>query len=381
MASTGDLLMVLALLAIGVALGAVIGVLWARARPDPGEGVDAVALAQADTHRQQAVDRALVTQGLERLAEQLQSLEHERVSWQGQFDAQVRHVATSTEHLRRETQALGDALRKPQVRGRWGELHLRRTVELAGLVDHCDFTEQARFDDGRHRPDLVVHLAGGRNVVVDSKVSLDAYADAARADAAGEREGHLARHARQVRTHVDQLAAKAYWQHLDSPEFVVLFLPAESLLSAALEQDPGLLEHAAGRDVLLATPTTLIALLRTVAHGWAHESLTQQAHEVQVLGQELHSRLGILGGHVDTLGRALSRAVESYNQTVGSLEARVLVTARRFEELRVTREELPTPRQVEVTPRRLSDAPVDPLGEPMSGDVSARRDDEERDAS
>ncbi len=349
MVSFGQLLLVLLLLAVGVGIGAVLGVLWVRSRPRQDEP-EFAQLQQQSAH-QRSADRALVSDGLGRLAEQLQGLEHHSVAWQSQFDTQVKHVQTSTEHLRRETQALGDALRKPQVRGRWGEMHLRRTVEVAGLVDQCDFTEQARFDDGRHRPDLVVHLAGGRNVVVDAKVPLDAFTDAARADDADTREAFLARHARQVRTHVEGLAAKAYWQHLDSPEFVVLFLPAEAFLSAALEQDSGLLEYAADRQVLLATPTTLIALLRTVAHGWAHETLTQQAAQIQQLGQELHSRLGIVAGHVDGLGRALGKAVEAYNQTVGSIESRVLVTARKFTELGVSREDLTEPRRVEASPR------------------------------
>lgn len=385
MASFGELLLAVLLLALGIAAGVVVGVLWARSRPD-SSGPDQDR-AQAAELAERAADRALISTGLERLAEQLHSLEHDRVTWQSAFDTQVRHVAASTEHLRKETRALGDALRKPEVRGRWGELHLRRTVELAGLVDRCDFSEQVRFDDGRHRPDLVVHLAGGRSVVVDSKVPLDAFADAARAEEAEVRAGLLARHARLVRTHVDLLASKAYWQHLDSPEFVVLFLPAEPFLSAALEEDPNLLEHASGRNVLLATPTTLIALLRTVAHGWAHEQLTEQAHEVQRLGSELHGRLSRLGTHMDTLGRSLGKAVEAYNQTVGSLEGRVLVTARRFRDMGVTADDLPSPRQLPDRPRTLSAAELAHELPDASGDAgepgadAASRAHDTRDAS
>lgn len=363
MVSFAELLVVLLLLAVGAVLGAVVGVLWARSRPVLGVDAEgdltddpALELARVEHHAaiERAQDRALVSDGLERLASQLQQLEHNRVAWQGEFAAQVKHVQAGTEHLRRETQALGDALRKPQVRGRWGEMHLRRAVELAGLVNRCDFTEQTQLDGGRLRPDLVVHLAGGRSVVVDAKVPLDAYADAARSDDAETTENHLVRHAKQVRTHIDQLGAKSYWQHLNSPEFVVLFLPAEPFLSAALDVTPDLVEHAASRNVVIATPTTLIALLRTVAHGWAHEALTEQAAQVQRIGQELHARLGTLGTHVDTVGKSLNKAVEAYNKAVGSLETRVFVTARKFTDLGVATAELPTPQIVDQRSRNVS---------------------------
>jgi DNA recombination protein RmuC len=281
-------------------------------------------------------EQAVVREGLERLHDQLRDLEQGRVAYQGQLHQQVLDMRSSTEHLRRETQALSTALRRPQVRGRWGELHLRRAVELAGLVEHCDFSEQVRLDDGALRPDLVVHLAGGRSVVVDAKVPLDAYLDATGADDDDVRAGHLQRHARQLRQHVDQLSQKAYWRALEhSPEFVVLFVPAESFLAAALDADPSLLEHAATRDVVVATPTTLIALLRTVSHGWRHEALSARADEVHRLGRELHARLSTFGGHLDVLGRSLNAAVGHYNSAVGSLESRVLVQARRFDDLGV----------------------------------------------
>lgn len=316
-------------LLLGLALGAVVGVLWARAR-----SVDSVAAG--------LVEQAEVMQGLDRLSDQMHHLDRERASWQGQFRQQV-------ESLRRETASLSTALRKPQVRGRWGELHLRRAVELAGLVDRCDFSEQVQLDDGRLRPDLVVHLAGGKQLVVDAKVPLDAHLDAAAAEDATTRETHLARHARQLRTHVDQLSSKAYWRALpETPEFVVLFVPAESFLAAALESDPALIEYAAERRVVLATPTTLIALLRTVAHGWSHEALAEQAREIHRLGRDLHQRLATLTGHLDGVGRSLNAAVTRYNQAVGSLDSRVLVAARRFEELGVTDDELSTPRPVEL---------------------------------
>lgn len=313
-------------LLVGLALGALVGVLWSRSRSTFTEGM---------------VDQAEVMQGLDRLSDQMRDLDHQRATWQGQLNQQVLDMRLTAEGLRRETQSLSTALRKPQVRGRWGELHLRRAVELAGLVDRCDFSEQVRLDDGARRPDLVVHLAGGRRVVVDAKVPLDAYLDATSTDDEDARRDHLRRHVAQLRTHVDVLGSKQYWRSLEeSPEFVVLFVPAESFLAAALETDAGLIEYAADRQVVLATPTTLIALLRTVAHGWSHEALADQAREIHRLGRELHERLGSMNGHLDQLGRSLNAAVGHYNTAVGSLESRVLVTARRFGDL-------PAPRQVE----------------------------------
>lgn len=330
----------------GLALGALAGVLgslWWRARGDTG---------QAAALERRTSEQAVIREGLERLHDQLRDLEHSRAAWQGQLAEQVLDMRHTTESLRRETHSLTTALRRPQVRGRWGELHLRRAVELAGLVAHCDFTEQHRLDDGALRPDLVVHLAGGRQVVVDAKVPLEAFLDAGAADDEDERDHHLRRHAGQLRQHVDALAAKRYWRALpETPEFVVLFVPAEAFLSAALETQPDLLEYSSARQVVLATPTTLIALLRTVAHGWTHEALAGQAREIQRLGRDLHERLGTLSGHLDQLGRSLNAAVGHYNQAVGSYEARVLVSARRFAELSVTDDELPGPRQVESAAR------------------------------
>lgn len=281
-----------------------------------------------------------VQAGLDRLSAQMQALERERAGMQGELHAQV-------DLLRRETATLATALRRPAVRGRWGELHLRRTVELAGMVAHCDFTEQhgvADADGARQRPDLVVHLAGGRSIAVDAKVPLDAFFDATSAVDEDEQLAHLRRHAHQLRRHVDQLSAKAYWRALpDACQFVVLFVPGESFLSAALEGDDGLLEYAAARNVVIATPTTLIALLRTVAHAWTQESLAQTAREIHALGSTLHARLATLTSHFERLGRALGSAVGSYNDAVGSYERRVLVTARRFTELDPTADELDAP--------------------------------------
>jgi DNA recombination protein RmuC len=334
-------------LAIGLGLGAVLGVLWARSRPSYVEGLGGAMVDRALPH-------AEVMQGLDRLSDQLHDLDHARATWQAQLHQQVLDMRLTTESLRRETQTLSTALRRPQVRGRWGELHLRRAVELAGLVDRCDFREQVQLHgaDAVLRPDLVVHLAGGRSVVVDSKVPLDAFLDATATDDPDERQAHLARHARQLRDHVELLGSKRYWRALpETPEFVVLFLPAESFLSAALEADGSLIEYAADRGVVPASPTTLIALLRTVAHGWRHEALAERAREIHRVGRDLHERLGTMSGHLGRLGRSLDTAVGAYNQAVGSWESRVLVAARRFEELDVTDDRLEGPPAVEAAAR------------------------------
>ncbi|MGD9960981.1 DNA recombination protein RmuC [Nocardioides sp.] len=336
-------------LVLGVALGAVVGLLWSRARAaEDGIGP--------------AVETAEVLQSLDRISDQMRELDHQRSSWQGELNQQVQDMRASTETLRRETVTLSTALRRPQVRGRWGELHLKRAVELAGLVERCDFEEQVQLDDGALRPDMVVRLSGGKCLVIDSKVPLDAFLDATGSDDDETRALHLVRHARQFRTHIDQLGAKRYWRSLpQSPEFVVLFVPGESFLSAALEADAALIEYAAQRRVVLATPTTLIALLKTVAHGWQHETLAAQAQEIHDLGRELHERLVRMSSHVDALGRSLNAAVGHYNQAVGSLESRVLVSARRFSELGVTGDDLPAPRQLDVAARAVGTAPDSPV--------------------
>ncbi|MGH3362757.1 MAG: DNA recombination protein RmuC [Nocardioides sp.] len=346
-----EIITFLTALAVGLVLGGCLGLLWARSRTSYSQGM---------------VDQAEVMQGLDRLSDQMQALDHQRASWQGRFHEQV-------DALQRETRSLSTALRRPQVRGRWGELHLRRAVELAGLVDRCDFTEQVPLHDGAQRPDLVVQLVGGRQVVVDAKVPLDAYLDATSTDEESVRSEALQRHARQLRHHVDGLSSKAYWRALDeTPEFVVLFVPAESFLAAALETDPSLIDYAGTRQVVLATPTTLIALLRTVAHGWSHEALADQAREIHRLGRDLHDRLGTLTGHLDAVGRSLSSAVGNYNQAVGSYESRVLVSARRFTELSVVSDELGSPRQVESTTRALGAVREDACGDPSLARVDRR---------
>lgn len=327
---------------IGLVLGTAIGTVLAGQRSSAQQSQ----LAQG----QQSVS-ALVTPLREQLAlvqGQLQALEVERARASAELREQVSHVALGSERLGRETRALVDALRKPQARGRWGELQLRRVVEHAGMLDRCDFTEQASIAaaDGTLRPDLVVRLAGGGCVVVDAKVTLAAYLEAAESDDERVREERIAAHARHLRQHVDRLADKAYWDALpDSPEFVVLFVPGEAFLGPALEADPTLLEHAMARRVHLATPTTLLSMLRAVAYAWQRHQLADNAEQVFAAGKELFSRLTVFGGHVDKLGRSLGTAVADFNKAVGSLERNVLVSARRMTELGLDGE-LPAPQPV-----------------------------------
>ena len=295
---------------------------------------------------------------LGRLEAQLRDSDSARQASHAALAEQVNLTRHSTEQLRDQTQALVTALRRPEARGRWGELQLRRVVELAGMSARCDFEEQVAVtgdDGGAQRPDMVVRLAGGKSIVVDSKVSLAAYLEAVETADESVRAARLDAHARHVREHVDRLAAKAYWTALSpAPEFVVLFIPGEAFLAPALERDPQLLEHAMVRKVHIATPTTLVTMLRTAQYAWQQEALSQNARVVFDLGRELHARIAGLGRTMDTLGRTLTKAVTAYNQTVGSLESRVLVSARRLSQLGVVDGELPSPALVEETARALS---------------------------
>lgn len=342
-----DVLLPLLTLALGLLLGAVAVFLWQQRRQEPA--LEALAA--------RGRDQAVVQDGLQRLEGHLRALREEQVVEEARLQAQVEEMRHATEAVRRETGALATALRRPHVRGQWGELQLRRTVEVAGMVQHCDFSlQQSRQGEDRLlRPDLVVHLAGGKSVVVDSKVPLSGHLDALGTEDPDEQLAHLRRHAAQVRTHVTQLGAKAYWKALpNTPEFVILFVPMESSLPAALDIDPSLLEYAAQRNVFLATPTTLMTLLRTVAHGWTQETLAERTREVHELGRVLYERLGTMGGHLDKLGRALTSGVLAYNQAIGSLEGRVLVTARGFADLAEQPDTLRSPQPVEEPVRRLS---------------------------
>src|SRR4051794_17182642 len=311
----------------------------------------------------EALDRVLepVASALGRMEQQMVGAAREREVAFASLREHVGAVAASAQGVAGETRALAGALRSPHVRGRWGELQLERVVDLAGMVEHCDFTRQAHArgddDEGAQRPDLVVHLAGGKQVVVDAKVPFTAYLESTEARDDAVRRERIVAHAKQVRAHVDALGAKAYWRRFDpTPEFVVMFVPGEVFLSAALEADPTLLEHAFGVDVVIATPTTLMALLRTVAYAWRQEALARNAAEVHALGREIHSRLAVLSGHLARLGRSLDGSVRSFNETVSSLESRVLVSARRFADLSVTTADLESPDQVERRPR----APAEP---------------------
>jgi len=248
----------------------------------------------------------------------------------------VRSLFDSQNELRKETSNLVRALRAPGVRGRWGEVQLKRVVELAGMTAHCDFYEQQSVDtdEGRLRPDMLVRLPGGKTIVVDAKAVLSAYLDAIEAPDDVSRAGHLQRHARQVKERVDELGRKAYWEQFEqAPEFVVLFLPGEMFFSAALENDPSLIEAAADRRVVLATPTTLIAMLKAVFYGWRQERLAENAQEISALGRELYERLSVMGGHLSGVGKNLNQAVTAFNKAVGSIETRVFPTARKFKEL------------------------------------------------
>jgi DNA recombination protein RmuC len=309
--------------------------------------------------RQQAIQQLVkpLAESLQRVDGKIQQLEQARSGAYARLDEQLKSLLTSQTKLESETGNLVRALRTPAVRGRWGEIQLRKVVEMAGMVNYCDFVEQETADSGRLRPDMIIKLPNGRNLVVDSKAPLQAYLESLETENDTERNLKLAQHARQIRDHLQKLSSKNYWEQFQpTPEFVVLFLPGETFFSAALAQDSGLIEAGVDRKVLIATPTTLIALLRAVAYGWRQEQLTENAEAISRLGRELYDRLATLSQHFSQMGKGLERAVDSYNKGMASFDSRVLVTARKFKELGAgSSKEIVAAAQVEKAP--LSPAP------------------------
>ena len=312
--------------------------------------------------RKKAIDDlvAPLTKVVEQVDRELKDSERRRIETSAEMMQRLTALDTMGRDLRGETARLIDALKRPGVRGRWGELQLKRVVELAGMIEHCDFDEQHTLTstngDRRMRPDVIVNLPGGKHVIVDAKVPLDAYLKALEAPDEATRQTLLADHARQVRTHLTQLSSKDYAAHVpSSPEFVVMFLPGEMFFSAALEQDPSLIEFGVDLRVIPASPTTLIALLRAVAYGWQQEAMEENARKISELGRGLYDAVRVLGGHFDTLGSRLKSSLEAYNQAVGSLEGNVLVKARRFKELQATNgvEEIKVLEPIDRVPRML----------------------------
>jgi DNA recombination protein RmuC len=312
---------------------------------------------------------------------QLGAVERGRLESETALREQVSAMGRASEHLHRQTGQLLTALRAPHVRGRWGEMQLERVVEAAGMTEHVDYDTQVTStdDNGVVRPDMVVRLAGGKNIVVDSKVACSAYLDALEATDESTRDSRLKAHARQLRSHIESLAGKAYWERFSpSPEFVVCFVPADAFLDAALREEPSLLEYAFSRQVVLATPSTLVALLRTVGYGWRQEALAANARDIQRLGRDLYRRLATLGGHFDKLGRSLGSAVGAYNDAVGSMEHMVLSKARQLAELGVADPAAAPPRSeplVSVVPRPLTSPELtDPKVVPLPERVGFRED-------
>ena len=327
----------------------------------------------AEEEREAELQRTLapITATLSHLERSLARSEAARVDAEGALRSHLAQLSERAQSLETGTNALTAALRSPTARGRWGEVQLRRIVEAAGMLEHVDFSEQlagARADGDRgQRPDLVVHLAGDRHVVIDAKAPMDAYLDATEETDPARAAARRTAHAKALRHHVGVISSKAYWKALgDTPEFTVLFVPSDGVLAAALESDPALLEDSFSRDVVIASPATLVALLRTVAHTWRTDALNRDAREVLEAGRELHHRLGIFTGHLGKVGRSLDSSVAAFNEAVGSLQSRVMVTARKFESLGLTGGELGDIDQLTRRARTLEDAEIAELANPSS---------------
>jgi DNA recombination protein RmuC len=323
--------------------------------------VRARAAADID-QRKTAIEHLLepMARTLSEVDRELKETERRRIESSAQLLQRIASLDTAGQDLRSQTGKLVDALKRPGVRGRWGELQLKRVVELAGMVQHCDFLEQHTVtngdDDRRMRPDVIVRLPGGKHVVIDAKAPLDAYLKAIEAPDEASRQALLCEHARQVRSHVSQLAMKGYATHVQpGPDFVVMFLPGEMFFSAALEHDPELIEFGVEQHVVPASPTTLIALLRAVAYGWQQEAMEENARKISDLGRQLYEAVRVLGGHFDDLGSRMKSSLEAYNKAVGSLEGNVLVKARKFKELQAANavEDIPALEPVDRVPRML----------------------------